>query len=177
MKRLYTIEDFELLIEKVTKVVGPDLHLCTDIICGFPTERDEDWQKTMEICKKYTFRTLYISPYFSRPGTPAAKLPYIYGDNDPVEIRKIKKARTRELYSYFEGSRPYENRIGKKAFWFCFKPVMNDKIHFPGWNKFGEIVCIPKPEGVATLEGKILEVIVEEANFKYQILQKFRRSI
>jgi threonylcarbamoyladenosine tRNA methylthiotransferase CDKAL1 len=60
MKRLYTIEDFErvcdVLLEKV-----PDITLATDIICGFPTETESDFEETIRILKKYKFKVLHIS--------------------------------------------------------------------------------------------------------------------
>lgn len=52
----------------------PELELATDIICGFPGETDEDFQKTMQLVNKYKFPHCHISQFYSRPGTLAAKM-------------------------------------------------------------------------------------------------------
>ena len=31
------------------------LTIVTDIIAGFPTETHEDWEETMDLCRKYKF--------------------------------------------------------------------------------------------------------------------------
>jgi len=72
MNREYTIEEFEevcdFLKERVEKVT-----LATDIICGFPTENEEDHKETVKIVEKYKFPALNISQFYPRPGTVAAK--------------------------------------------------------------------------------------------------------
>ncbi|ETO06070.1 CDK5 regulatory subunit-associated protein 1-like protein [Reticulomyxa filosa] len=78
MKRKYNIEDFNNLCEIMTSEL-PDIQLCTDIIAGFPTETAEDWHKTMQVVRQWKFPSVFISPFFPRPGTPAAKMEYVYG--------------------------------------------------------------------------------------------------
>lgn len=52
----------------------PGITIATDIICGFPTETEEDFQETMKLCREYKFPSLFINQFYPRPGTPAAKL-------------------------------------------------------------------------------------------------------
>lgn len=72
MNREYLIEEFmevcDYLVDKVT-----DMTLATDIICGFPTETQEDFDETMKLVEKYKFPVLNISQFYPRPGTVAAK--------------------------------------------------------------------------------------------------------
>jgi threonylcarbamoyladenosine tRNA methylthiotransferase CDKAL1 len=49
----------------------PEINIVTDIICGFPTETEADFDETLDLCRKYKFASLYINQYFPRPGTPA----------------------------------------------------------------------------------------------------------
>lgn len=35
--------------------------IATDIICGFPTESEEDFEETMELCRRYKFPSLFIN--------------------------------------------------------------------------------------------------------------------
>ena len=55
MKRKYTVEDFLALIEHLRRGV-PDIYLLTDIICGYPTETEEDWQMTLDLVKRCNFQ-------------------------------------------------------------------------------------------------------------------------
>lgn len=73
MRREYTVADFSYLADRL-KAGVPELFLLTDIICGFPTESEEDWQETMALCKKYKFQGIHISQFYARPGTAAARL-------------------------------------------------------------------------------------------------------
>lgn len=53
----------------------PGITIATDIICGFPTETEEDFQDTMTLCEYYKFPSLFINQFYPRPGTPAARMP------------------------------------------------------------------------------------------------------
>jgi tRNA A37 methylthiotransferase MiaB len=53
----------------------PGITIATDIICGFPTETEEDFQDTMSLCEHYKFPSLFINQFYPRPGTPAARMP------------------------------------------------------------------------------------------------------
>lgn len=44
--------------------------LCT----GFPGETDEEFAETITLVEKYRFRHCHISQFYSRPGTPAARM-------------------------------------------------------------------------------------------------------
>jgi threonylcarbamoyladenosine tRNA methylthiotransferase CDKAL1 len=57
-----------------TKKRVPGINILTDIICGFPTETEADFQMTIDLIKEYKFQSLFINQFFQRPGTPAAKM-------------------------------------------------------------------------------------------------------
>lgn len=102
MKRLYTIEDFERVVDTLLSKV-PGLTIATDIICGFPTETDEDFEKTLALIQKYKFPAVNISQFYPRPGTPAARM-------KRVPTKEVK-ARSRKLTTLFESYQPYDNLI------------------------------------------------------------------
>jgi hypothetical protein len=41
---------------------------------GFPGESDEEFAETITLVEKYRFRHCHISQFYSRPGTPAARM-------------------------------------------------------------------------------------------------------
>lgn len=73
MNRKYTREQYlEKAFEIKEKI--PDISLTTDIICGFPTETDEDFEETMSLVKAVGFDMIYTFIYSPRVGTVAAKM-------------------------------------------------------------------------------------------------------
>jgi threonylcarbamoyladenosine tRNA methylthiotransferase CDKAL1 len=60
MNREYTREEFEIVCDYLIKHV-PGISLCTDIICGFPGETDQEFDETMSLIEKYKFPALNIS--------------------------------------------------------------------------------------------------------------------
>ncbi len=73
MNRKYTKEDYLKTIEKVKKV-NPDIALSTDIMVGFPGETEEDFEDTLDLCKKVEYDTSFTFIYSLRENTPAAKM-------------------------------------------------------------------------------------------------------
>jgi len=73
MNRQYTVGDYKKLIKKIRKRI-PDVKISTDIIVGFPTETEKQFQNTVKLVKEMNFSQAYISAYSPRPGTAAAKL-------------------------------------------------------------------------------------------------------
>ena len=48
--------------------------LACDIITGFPSETDEDFDQTMKLCSECGFAWVHAFPYSERPGTAAASM-------------------------------------------------------------------------------------------------------
>jgi threonylcarbamoyladenosine tRNA methylthiotransferase CDKAL1 len=109
MKREYVRADFETVADTLLEKV-PGITIATDIICGFPGETEEDWEMTMDLCRKYDFIELHLSQFYPRPGTPAARMKRV--------DTKVVKGRSRELTAYIESYLPHgglngtEQRVG-----------------------------------------------------------------
>jgi len=73
MGRRYTREDYLSLVGRLRGAM-PGLALSTDIIVGFPTEDEEDFEQTMSLVREAGFSSAYTFIYSPRPGTPAAKM-------------------------------------------------------------------------------------------------------
>lgn len=88
MNRKYTTAQFEESVNKIRKYF-PNAGITTDIIVGFPTETDEDFETTMKFVEKIKFSQLHIFPYSKRNGTAAAKL---YKDlSGNIKTQRLKR--------------------------------------------------------------------------------------
>ena len=72
MKREYTAEEYEQLISDIKKE-HPDMTITTDIIVGYPTETEEDFEKTIAIIKRTRPHITNISRFARREGTTSSK--------------------------------------------------------------------------------------------------------
>ncbi|MCD8048743.1 MAG: tRNA (N6-isopentenyl adenosine(37)-C2)-methylthiotransferase MiaB [Clostridia bacterium] len=73
MNRVYDTEKYLSIVERARELM-PNLPLTTDIIVGFPTETEDDFEKTLEILKKVRYDSIFSFIYSKRAGTPAAKM-------------------------------------------------------------------------------------------------------
>lgn len=89
MNRKYTTAEFENSINLIRQYF-PMAGITTDIIVGFPTETEDDFEDTMKFVERVGFSQLHIFPYSKRDGTAATKL---YKDLSG----KVKAARLKRL--------------------------------------------------------------------------------
>ncbi|HYF99035.1 MAG TPA: tRNA (N(6)-L-threonylcarbamoyladenosine(37)-C(2))-methylthiotransferase [Candidatus Saccharimonadales bacterium] len=73
MKRGHTINSLMELID-ILKSNIPDITIATDIITGFPTETDEDFEDTLKVIRNIEPDIVNSSKFSSRPGTLASKM-------------------------------------------------------------------------------------------------------
>lgn len=83
MNRRYTKESYLELTEKIKNAV-PDISLTTDIIVGFPGEKEEDFQETLDVVRKVRYDSAFTFIYSKRTGTPAAAME----DQIPADVVK-----------------------------------------------------------------------------------------
>ena len=70
MNRGYTVEEYLEFIERARTII-PDVEIAGDIIVGFPTETEEDYEATCELIRKVRFKNNFVFHYSPRPGTVA----------------------------------------------------------------------------------------------------------
>lgn len=108
MNRHYTTDEFAgsvALIRKYFPLAG----ITTDIIVGFPTETEEDFEETLKFVERVKFSQLHIFPYSKRDGTAASKL---YKDlSGKVKNERVK--RLEELGDRLKAEFLRENKTGK----------------------------------------------------------------
>ncbi len=132
MNRNYTIREFENIVKKFKKEF-PFLTLSTDVIIGFPPEKNNDFQKTFNLIEKIKPDIVNISKFGPRPGTEAAKMEQL--------PRGIINERTKKLVDLVEKIKMSNNQkwlnwedevlideMGKKGGFigrnFAYKPVL-----------------------------------------------------
>lgn len=91
MLRNYCVEDFVRVVA-ILRARVPDIIIATDIICGFPTETEEDFEQTMRLVEIITPDVVNVSRFTPRKGTKAAGLKQL-----PDNIIKARTARMAEL--------------------------------------------------------------------------------
>lgn len=73
MNRHYTAQDYENLANKLRETF-PESTITTDVLVGFPTETEEDFNTTVDFVKRIAFEKVHVFPYSVREGTRAAKM-------------------------------------------------------------------------------------------------------
>lgn len=108
MNRRYTEESYMALFDKL-KANLPDFAFTTDIIVAFPSETEEDFERTLNMvdhCKYDNAFTFIFSP---REGTPA----YNMENTIPEEEKKSRLMRLNEKVAYYANmnAQKYQDQI------------------------------------------------------------------
>lgn len=82
MKRRHSRSDV-VEICRILRQLRPDILYGADLIAGFPTETESNFNNTLNLIEECRFSFLHVFPYSSRSGTPAARMPQL-----PSAIRK-----------------------------------------------------------------------------------------
>jgi len=90
MSRRCKSETFLKLIKRAREVI-PDFNITSDIIVGFPSETEEDFQQSLAIVNAAKFGHVHTFAYSKREGTKAANLP------EQID-EATKKSRSRLLH-------------------------------------------------------------------------------
>lgn len=102
MNRHYTTQDYAKRVAQLRQNV-PQIGIFADVIAGYPTETQADFETTYQFIKTQRLAGLHVFSYSPRPGTPAAKLPQL----PPEEIKQRAeqlRALDKELRAAFSAS-------------------------------------------------------------------------
>jgi tRNA-2-methylthio-N6-dimethylallyladenosine synthase len=92
MRRGYTRAGYLEKLEQSRKII-PGLAVTTDIIVGFPSESESDFEDTLALVEEAMFDAAFTFKYSPREGTAAAGLE----DDVPIEAKRERLARLNEL--------------------------------------------------------------------------------
>ena len=92
MNRKYTKEQYLELVDRIRNKVK-DVTFTTDIIVGFPGEKEEDFLDTLDVVEKVKFEQVFMFIYSVRKGTVAEKMP----NHIPEDIKSERFNRLKAL--------------------------------------------------------------------------------
>ncbi len=104
---MYTAEQYFEKVDLLRKTI-PDASIGTDIIVGFPTETEEEFEMTLEAFRKIRYSVAFIYAYSARKGTPA----YRWKDDIPEEVKNERLHRLLTLHQEM-CSQHYQEMIGQ----------------------------------------------------------------
>ncbi len=133
MNRGYTAESYLDLLQRARRIV-PGIALAGDIIVGFPTETEADYQATRTLVEQARYRNCFIFKYSPRPGTVALRR---YADDVPDEE---KRRRNRDLLT-LQNTITHElnqQEVGREVTVLCEGPS--------GWRESAESIIAGAPQ-------------------------------
>lgn len=92
MHRIYTVEEYMDKVSMLREII-PGVALGTDIIVGFPTETEDEFQETFDRLKEIEYSAGFIFSYSPRKGTPAMR----WKDDIPEEVKQERLQRLLKL--------------------------------------------------------------------------------
>lgn len=92
MHRIYTVEQYLEKVQMLREIV-PHVTLGTDIIVGFPTETEEEFEETYRLMKEIEYSVAFLFAYSPRKGTPAMR----WRDDIPEETKQERLQRLLQL--------------------------------------------------------------------------------
>ena len=155
MNRRYTREQYLEKLAKVKKRI-PNLAVSTDIIVGFPTETQEDFEETITLLRAAEYDSIFSFIYSKREGTPAAKL------ESALSQEQIHANFDRMLSVQNEISRrKNEAYVGRICRSLVDGESKTDKTMMTGRTDTAKIVNFP---GDKSLAGKYIDVKITKAH-------------
>lgn len=154
MNRKYTSGEYLDKVKMLRKRI-PDCQITTDIMVGFPTETEEDFQKTLDLVDAADFSTAFTFVYSRRSGTVAAEME----GQIPEDVQKDRIMRLVSLVNSKtrEKSKEY---LGKVVEILC-EDYDGKKGVYLGRDEYGRMGYFPSSENAV---GKFVNVKITEAS-------------
>ena len=155
MNRRYTGGQYLEKLDMLKKLV-PDCAVTSDVMVGFPTETEEDFEATLELVKRARFHGAFTFVYSPRRGTAAAAME----GQVPEEVSRRRIIRLIELQNAVNREIS-ESYAGKTAEVLC-EGYDREKSLFFGRDEYGKTICFDG--GEETDIGNFCDVKIHAAN-------------
>ncbi len=154
MNRHYTKERY-LDILNTARTLMPDISFTTDIIVGFPTETEEDFDDTLDLLRLARFESIFSFIYSKRKGTKAAEMEPVFTQEE-VDIRFKRLLSVQNDISLKES----EKHVGKTEIVLVEGVSKSDKTVLSSRNYANKVVNF---KGDSSLTGKFVKVKIIRA--------------
>ena len=91
MRRFYSVADFRKIVDAF-RANFPEITLSTDVICGFPDESEEAFERTLRLIEEVKPDVVNVSKFFARPKTLAAEMRENLVPSSEIKRRSTKVA-------------------------------------------------------------------------------------
>ncbi len=152
MHRGYTRERFLGILAKLRQV-HPGMGISTDVIVGFPGEKDEDFQQTVSLFREAQFDQAYIFRYSKRKDTPAADM----ADQVPEPVKEERNQQLLRVLDEMVESR-YSAFVGRRAQILVEGPSKRNEARMMGRTRCNKIVVF---DGDERHRGQLMDVAIE----------------
>ena len=102
MKRRHLRDDAIHFCQEVRKL-RPEITFGADIIAGFPTETDAQFENSLKLVHECHLTWLHVFPYSPREGTPAARMPQVQGKNIKQRAADLRRAGKHQVKHHLAG--------------------------------------------------------------------------
>ena len=154
MNRGYTTDQFKYLYDRMKQKI-PGMTFTTDLIVGFPSETDEQFDDTLKLADYCRFDSAFTFVYSPREGTPAAAM----ADSVPLSVKKQRLETLNDLIGFW-ARKNNEAAVGKVLKVLCDGPSKKNAEVLTGYSEENRLVNF-KGEGIK--EGDIVDVKITEA--------------
>jgi tRNA-2-methylthio-N6-dimethylallyladenosine synthase len=155
MRRGYTADDYRKAV-KLLRAARPDIALTTDIIVGFPSETEAEFEETRAFMEEIGFDNSFIFKYSSRPSTPAADW-----DDDVSDEEKMRRNKVLLVDQQARGARINERLVGKTVEVLATGPSLRNAARWSGRSGTNKIVVFDPPKGIKA--GDLVKVKIDRA--------------
>lgn len=100
MNRKYTAEEF-LQKVKLIREYFPQCAITTDVIVGYATETELDFERSLEVCAQAEFADIHCFPYSPREGTVGASLKDLPSSVKKARMDKILQLKKQLIYNFY----------------------------------------------------------------------------
>lgn len=148
MNRRYTVEDYLGKVAKIRDII-PNCAITTDIIVGFPTETEKEFEDTVSLVEKVRYDGAFTFVYSPREGTKAAAM----DGQIPADVKKDRIMRLVDIQN--EINREESSKYVGSTVEILFEDYDEKKQKYMGRDERGRMAYCEYPENVV---GKFAEV-------------------
>ena len=154
MNRRYSFEKYIGIVDYIREKM-PDATITSDIIVGFPTESDADFEDTLAALRRARFDMIFSFIYSPRKGTPAAEMEQI---PDKLKSERFERLLAVQNEMSLEQNKPLEGKVLRVI---CDGRSKTDKAVINGRTEGGKIVFF---DGDESMTGQFVNVKIERGD-------------